>query len=148
MDISEIRRRRLGQLIREDFGGNQSLFSARTGIKAPQVNRWLSETATDKRTITEPSARKIEKKSGKPFRWLDGIEEIEGRMPLNPPCVDANLNKSTELLVGNTTTVAFSKDEQELVKGYRLASPREKRSMLHTAQIVIEDFSKRSEQKK
>lgn len=74
MDIYETRRTRLQQLIRESFGNNQAKFSEKTGIKAPQVNRWLSITAEDKRSITEPSARKIENQADKPPRWLDGVD--------------------------------------------------------------------------
>lgn len=71
MDIFETRRRRLEVLIREVSGGNQAEFAGLMSIKAPQINRWLSTTAADRRNITEPSARKIEEKAGKSKGWLD-----------------------------------------------------------------------------
>jgi hypothetical protein len=71
MDIFEMRRKRLLELINTDFDGNQAAFSRHTGLTAPQINRWISPTSNDKRNITERSAREIEKKCGKPFDWLD-----------------------------------------------------------------------------
>lgn len=84
MDISSIRQARLRQLIQDEFKGNQKLFSDVTGIKAPQVNRWLSTTTNDRRSITEQSARKIESKTGKPERWLDTLDESEARFLPKP----------------------------------------------------------------
>lgn len=74
MDIYETRRRRLRLLIDENYEGNQASFSRASGFKSPQINRWLSKTTTERRTITEDSARKIEAASGKPHGWLDEIQ--------------------------------------------------------------------------
>lgn len=74
MDIHDIRKARLNELIDLAFAGNQLAFAKKTGIKAPQVNRWLSDTASDTRNITEASARKIEELCGKPRGWLDHDE--------------------------------------------------------------------------
>lgn len=71
MKIFETRRQRLKKIIADDFNGNQAEFSRKTGIKAPQINRWLSTSAADPRNITEKSARKIEQGTGKPSGWLD-----------------------------------------------------------------------------
>ena len=148
MEIADIRRKVLAAIVERD-----GLASVAKRVEKPdsQINDMLA----GRKSFGEKVARAIEKKYAPdlPPGWLDKDDapksmSCSASEQPNPPCVDANLNKSTEFLAGNTTTVAFSKDEQELVKGYRLASPREKRSMLHTAQIVIEDFSKRSEQKK
>jgi hypothetical protein len=76
MEIFTVRRQRLKLIIDDDFGGNQAAFSRATKIKSPQINRWLSTTAADKRNITEQSARMIEAKAGKPARWLDEPEAI------------------------------------------------------------------------
>lgn len=71
MDIFETRRERLKLLIGEFSDGNQADFASKTKIKAPQINRWISNTATDRRNITEASARKLEKATGKQPGWLD-----------------------------------------------------------------------------
>lgn len=46
-------------------------------LKPPHVNRWFSDTVSDRRVISEKSARKIELASGKPERWLDQMEQPE-----------------------------------------------------------------------
>lgn len=43
-------------------------------------------------------------------------------------------------------TAAFSADERLVLDGFRLASPRERDSMLHMARLILEDFNKRNEQ--
>lgn len=86
MEIFAIRRKRLKQIIKDDFNGNQAAFSRESGIKSPQINRWLSETAADRRNITERSARTIEQKAKKPAGWLDKSEPKENRA--EQPIVD------------------------------------------------------------
>jgi SOS-response transcriptional repressor LexA len=80
MDIYEKRRAKLADLIALDYEGNQAEFSRRTGFKSPQINRWLSTTTSDRRNITESSARKIEEKANKPRYWLDGKPEIRANV--------------------------------------------------------------------
>lgn len=65
MDIYQARRTNLLRLIDDDFGGSQTAFAAAVGLKPPQVNRWVSETASEKRRITEGSARHIEERCHK-----------------------------------------------------------------------------------
>jgi hypothetical protein len=76
MDIYQIRRQNLIALIEREYSGNQTTFAQTIGIKPPQINRWLSETAGEKRRINENSARRIEEKSGKPAGWLDVADLI------------------------------------------------------------------------
>lgn len=75
MDIYEIRRARLQALIAQRCAGNQATLSSKTGIKAPQINRWLSSGTKDPRRITETSARNIEHKMGLPSGWMDQIDD-------------------------------------------------------------------------
>lgn len=81
MDIYQARRTNLLRLIDEDFGGNQTAFAAVVGLKPPQVNRWVSETASEKRRITEDSARHIEERCHKPAGWLDAADLVEREKP-------------------------------------------------------------------
>lgn len=46
---------------------------------------------------------------------------------------------------GRVVAAAFSPDEETLLEGFRLASPRERESMLYVARLVIHDFHKRRE---
>jgi hypothetical protein len=69
-DVYTIRRERLRALIKEVANDNQAKFARQAEIKSSQINRWLSETATDPRRIQEPSANYIEDKFNKPHGWL------------------------------------------------------------------------------
>jgi|GEM_PF-4231930 len=84
MDIYEARRHNLLQLIAREFKGNQTAFARKVGVSAPQVNRWLSETASDKRRISEESARQIEAKCEKSSGWLDNADLVEDWQALPP----------------------------------------------------------------
>ena len=85
MDIFNLRRLNLQLLIDVDFNGNQARLSEKTDIKAPQINRWLSTTARDKRNITEKSARNIEKRCDKPAGWMDVGHKHRAIKPDLPP---------------------------------------------------------------
>lgn len=79
MDIREIRLKRLEELLREHDNNKAAL--ARTLKKAPaQVSQWFNGV----RTITEESARAIEREAKKPYGWLDFIEAQPG-MTILPP---------------------------------------------------------------
>jgi hypothetical protein len=68
MEIREIRRARLLQLIHEQTGhGKQRRLAALIGKAPAQVSQWVNRT----RTITEDIARQIELKARKPAGWLD-----------------------------------------------------------------------------
>ena len=86
MDTYQARRTNLLRLIRDDFDGNQTAFAVAVGVKPPQVNRWVSETASEKRRITEGSARRIEQKCQKPPGWLDVADLVD---PDEPPALPA-----------------------------------------------------------
>lgn len=67
MNITDIRRQRLQQLIQERFGGTVLRCATALDMKPPQLHRWLSAG----QGIREDSARKIEIKLGLPAGWLD-----------------------------------------------------------------------------
>lgn len=69
MQIRDIRLARLAQLLKEHDGNKAAL--ARTLGKAPaQISQWFNGV----RTITEDSAREIERKAKRTRGWLDSIE--------------------------------------------------------------------------
>ena len=71
MDIYETRKQNLRDLIATMFERNQTAFAKATKIKPPQVNRWISGKAKETRSITECSARRIEKILNLPKNFLD-----------------------------------------------------------------------------
>lgn len=124
MDIYENRRLNLLQLIAREFGGNQTAFARHVGVSPPQVNRWVSETASDTRRISEKSARQIEAKCGKPPGWLDGADLVESWQPLPPSASPdialllsawdlAGAHSRAEALAWARATLAAYKDHQE-----------------------------------
>lgn len=62
MDIYELRKQRLREIIDDYFNGKVARLAAYSGIKSTQIHRWLSEATTNPRKITEDSAREIERK--------------------------------------------------------------------------------------
>lgn len=78
MDVYSRRKANLRNLIDARFGGNQAALAETVGCKPPQVSRWLSDTATDGRNITEKSARSIEDKLRLTDGWLDQDHEAGG----------------------------------------------------------------------
>ncbi|WP_341674976.1 hypothetical protein [Niveibacterium sp. SC-1] len=70
MDISQIRRARLKQLIDDQFGGVVLRFAEAMDMKPPQVHRWLTQ-AKSGQNIREDSARNIETRCGLTRGWMD-----------------------------------------------------------------------------
>lgn len=71
MKTKEIRRRRLDMLIDEDYAGKQALFAAAVGKTPSQI----SQIMTGHRGLGEDLAREIERATGKPRGWLDGVDD-------------------------------------------------------------------------
>lgn len=71
MDIYEIRRLRLRELIDSRFDGVVKRCAEALEMKPPQLHRWLSLTSKDRRRIEYDSARGIEAKLGLANLWLD-----------------------------------------------------------------------------
>lgn len=71
MDIREVRRERLLLLLAEE-GGKRNKLASRIKKSPSQLSQWLGHH----RTITEDSAREIERNAGKPAWWLDGRDTV------------------------------------------------------------------------
>lgn len=68
MDIREVRRARLLQLVHDQKGkGKQRKLAGMIGKAPAQVSQWINH----KRTITEDTAREIESRARKPAGWMD-----------------------------------------------------------------------------
>lgn len=71
MTISQIRRARLRQLIRERFGGRQRALADALDMKGSQISRWLGPGDKARQAIHENSARAIEETLRLPPGWMD-----------------------------------------------------------------------------
>jgi hypothetical protein len=99
VNVKEIRRLRLRDHIAARYEGNQTAFAKKIKRPPPNVSRWLSTTAKDKRGIEEATAREIEAIDGLALGSLDRIED-------EPP--------SSKPLPTNLTT-----DEREVLTVWR-----------------------------
>lgn len=77
MQIQDIRRTRLAQLIEEKYGGSQARFIDETGENQSEVSGLLRT-----KSFGERKARKLEEKCGLPVGWLDteptaGVAAVE-----------------------------------------------------------------------
>ncbi len=92
MDVFEIRRRRVRQLITDDFGSVDARFAEKVGKAATVVYRWFTDKPEHQRNIGEKLARQIEAACGKPAKWLDQ-EVVDATTTIGvsvPPRADAN----------------------------------------------------------
>lgn len=94
MDMREIRRERLLQLIGEQKGaGKQRTLAGLIGKAPAQVSQWVNRT----RTITEDTARQIEAKLKKPKGWLDhepGAPAVTGAYDVAPHAAREHMQPS------------------------------------------------------
>ncbi|AOY00119.1 S24 family peptidase [Jeongeupia sp. USM3] len=71
MEIAEIRRRNLRQLIRSRFDGTAANLAQLIGRQPGYVSRLLTENEDHRRNLGEKLARDIEAQCGLPTGWLD-----------------------------------------------------------------------------
>src|SRR5258708_16331300 len=81
MDIYDIRRKRLRQLIDEDFDGVAAQFARAVGSEPSYINRVLSDNPTHRKNLGEDLARKYEHATGKSRLWLDTPDKLHGPPP-------------------------------------------------------------------
>jgi SOS-response transcriptional repressor LexA len=72
MDIQDVRRRRLAQLIEEKYDGVQAKFVSETGQNQGEISALLKN-----KSFGEKKARKIEQACDLPDKWLDTPPEVE-----------------------------------------------------------------------
>lgn len=96
MNVYEVRKTRLRQLIDIKFAGNVKRCAEALDMKPPQLHRWLSTTSKDKRRIEFDSARNIEDRLGLRKNWLDSDDRDtnHGSTNVNAGDVAATPNSS------------------------------------------------------
>lgn len=85
-NISDIRRRRVRQLIDQQFSGVLARFANRIGRSANQAARWFMDSPEHRRNIGERLARDIERQLHLPRLWLDSDDG--GLAPTRSDVVD------------------------------------------------------------
>lgn len=96
--VTEIRRQRLLELIRDQAEGNASAFGRMIGKSRAQVGFWTAEPGKPgAKNISHPTARAIERTFSKPNGWMD---TDSATAPASQPTIpDAEIMTDAELLV-------------------------------------------------
>jgi hypothetical protein len=138
MEIQDIRRARLAQLIRERYDGSQARFVDETGENQGEVSGLLRT-----KSFGERKARKLEAKSNVPPGWLDIEDEEVARKALGAGQESAGLSTLRPLQRPELTVVEniepqkmalvyVTQRELDLLTFYRRASDIGK-SLVETA---------------
>ncbi|WP_195759015.1 S24 family peptidase [Pseudomonas syringae] len=85
MDIREIRRYNLRQLVKTRYGGVTARLAEKIGRQASYVARVLSDNSEHARNIGEKLAREIEEACDLPVGFLDELEDDEYVLPTRIP---------------------------------------------------------------
>lgn len=138
MEIQDIRRARLAQLIRERYDGSQARFVDETGENQSEVSGLLRA-----KSFGERKARKLEAKCQVPVGWFDIEDEEAARRALRaekelaPPSTLRTLQRPELAVVENVepqrmALVYVTQRELDLLTFYRRASDMGK-SLVETA---------------
>lgn len=132
MDTKEIRVANLRALLAEE-DGKQVRLASRLGVSPSQLNQWFSGV----RTISEESARKLEKASGKPVGWLDGNRTEDASptvavVPMARPKVSLGLALN---VLGQALEADMPQDVREDV-AHALSNLARRRGALRDQQMV------------
>lgn len=132
MDTKEIRVANLRALLAEE-DGKQVRLAGRLGVSPSQLNQWFSGV----RTISEESARKLEKASGKPVGWLDGDRTEEASpivavVPMTRPKVSLGLALN---VLGQALEAEMPQDVREDI-AHALSNLARRRGALRDQQMV------------
>jgi hypothetical protein len=129
MEIQDIRRARLAQLIQEKYEGSQAKFVDETGENQGEVSGLLRTKA-----FGEKKARKLEEKCGLPRGWFDTDPTTETAIEAPPP---SSAQRPLLSVVENIepqwmALVYVTQRELDLLTNYR-SSPDIGKSLIETA---------------
>lgn len=142
MELADIRRTRVRQIIDDDFAKVDAAFAEAIGKAPTVIYRWFTDKLAHRRNIGEKMARHIENKCGKPPLWLDTREQIvhqevaqyaTGKVRLiqgmpSPQSPDTLENRGSDV-----------PREARLLRMYRQLSPTNQRRLeLHAELLILE----------
>jgi 3,4-dihydroxy 2-butanone 4-phosphate synthase/GTP cyclohydrolase II len=143
MQIQDIRRQRLRQLIRDSYGDSQARFIDETGENQGEISGLLRT-----KSFGEKKARNLEKKANLPTGWLDqAVTQMEEGAssqeaprgpstgaPLVPVIPLAQIEK------GKAALVYVDMTELELLTNYRQATDVGRSSIMIAAEVSEKRF--------
>lgn len=130
MDVYEVRRQRLKELIQAVTQGNVAVFAGRFGYQPAQLSQYLSNTYNGGRSIGERAARALEQRVSAPVGWLDqvglGIESDHPRAKYAE--ADAVVGAVPPYQIGNVPVLSIATTQEdglvELAKAAEWQSPK------------------------
>lgn len=145
MQIQDIRRQRLRQLIRERYDDSQARFIDETGENQGEISGLLRT-----KSFGEKKARNLEKKAGLPAGWLDlAVQpgDAEPAVELAPaPSTPHTQSPGPQLVAlphiekGKAALVYVDMVELELLTNYRQATDVGRSSILVAAEVSEKRF--------
>lgn len=126
MTIDEIRRERLGQLVRELDDGRQSDFARRIRKDRRMVSLWLARPPRPGKRIGDAVAREIEATCRKPPGWMDHLDSPVVAAPVSQlATLDPGIMAQAEAMTQTVEKLRGSamppvERGVELVRWYRL----------------------------
>jgi hypothetical protein len=95
--ISEARKKRLKEWIRNDFEGNVAAFVRNFGLPASTAS-YISQLFSGGRSFGEKAARQLEEQSGMPVGWFDeGIVSAKATQRVDPPLFTFDRDRAAKL---------------------------------------------------
>ncbi|MTW11409.1 hypothetical protein GM658_12460 [Pseudoduganella eburnea] len=133
MQIQDIRRQRLSQLIRERYDNSQAKMVEDTGENQGEISGLLRT-----KSFGEKKARKLETKAGLPVGWMDSPDmpyhmASTSDAGVRPALVSIPTKTAAK---ANVSLVWADEDELKLLTAYRLATELGKSSIMTTAEVA------------
>ena len=133
MDVFEIRRTSLRQVIDTTFHGNVAACARALQMPPSQLHRWLSTTSKSKQNMHELSARDIEQKLGLPAGAMDRSASEADRHPTTEtesagPSISPDLAPDALRRFPRLTP-----DELKLIENYRKSPPKYRKTITEVA---------------
>jgi len=143
MQIQDIRRQRLRQLIRERYDDSQARFIDETGENQGEISGLLRT-----KSFGEKKARNLEKKAGLPTGWLDlHASEVPATTPSeNQPAPQKasttapHLVPAPHIAQGEVALVYVTMAELELLTNYRQSTEVGRSSIRIAAEVSEKRF--------
>ena len=144
MQIQDIRRHNLRQLIADRYGDSQARFIDETGENQGEISGLLRT-----KSFGEKKARNLEKKVGLPVGWLDtqrqaadSEQPVEKSTPPSPaPAPGPYLVPLAHIEKGKAALVYVDMVELELLTNYRQATDVGRSSILIAAEVSEKRFA-------
>jgi len=127
MEIQDVRRYRLKQLIADRYAGSQAKLVEETGENQGEISALLRT-----KSFGEKKARKLEQKLGLPLMWLDTMEASESVTRTEFGSAPTAISTAEKAMV---SLVWVDQGELVLLTAYRQATELGKSTIMAAAEI-------------